>query len=919
MENKKLLSWPSEIKLIDNKTDKKLEEIPSSDCAELQKIIENTRCVIDSLEQGIVIYSPDLRYQMLSKNIERIFWLKEEQVVGKTLSEIFYSSEKEPIVKQLEDVLKWEEPYSLEYPLKINGNGPDLFVRKIAKAIFSSKWKIIWILWIVTDITQDKKREKEEIEANFFLRESQEKAGIWSYKADFISRKWKWTEALNKIFGIDEDYEKNIQSWFNLIHPDDLEMMQIYVQDNVISRWEKFDKEYRIIRKEDKEIRWVHWLGQVKFDDNNNAISLIWTIQDITEKKELVEAFSNSNELLTLFLKNSPIFAYIKEIIPTESRAIMISDNFEKMLGIKAVNIIGKKMDEIFTPELAQKITNDDYEVILGNKVVTLEEEFNNRRYLTIKFPIKQSGKTLVAWYAIDITKRKQIEENLRATKDLILSIANGTLDVVFAKDKDWKYTFANKALERFLGKSKDEILWKNLTEILPETEGSSLLEREKEILRTWKCLTYEETIKDSAGKIRNFSIMKWPLYDSKWNLSWLFGISRDITEKKIIEEQLQIRQKMDSLWTLAWWICHDFNNLLAWISGNLQLVEMSKNIPEREMRLINNGILCCDRAAELTKQLQTLSINSITDIKDFDIHWVAKEVFNLLEKLTDKIVKKIIDFNEWDFYVRWSESEIHQVLLNLWTNAFKSIEERECSEGDFIKIKVENYRSIFNDKTNLPEWDYVHILFEDNWIWMSEEIIKKAFDLLFTTRKKSWERWKGLWLSMVYNIVTVKHGGHIYIESEEWIWTIMHVYLPKWTKQEKIIPNKVVDINQGNETILVIDDEEMIRNYLKTVLESSGYNVITAEDGKEWLDTYIKNVDLVDLVVLDLTMPKMSGQTVLENMLEFKDKVKVIISSWQSPEQIREWILSKAKGFVHKPYSLKKLTETVRSVLDEK
>lgn len=778
----------SELKLLENKSS---ETIPSSNCEELQEIIKNTRCIINSLEQGIIIYSPDLRYQMLSQNIEKIFWLKEENVIGKTLSEIFYSSEKEPIIKQLEDVLKWEAPYNLEYHLKINETGENLFVTKIAKAILNSKGKIIWILWIVTDIT---------------------------------------------------------------------------------------------------------------------------------EKKLLFDAFQNTNEILTLFLKNSPIFAYIKEVNPTESRAIMLSDNFEKMLGVKPNNIIGKTMQEIFPPELAKKMTDIDYWVVLGDKVVTLEEEFNDCKYLSIKFPIKQSDKTLLAWYTIDITERKQTEENLRATKDLLLSITNSTLDLIFAKDKDWKYTFANKAFEKFLWKTNAEILGKDLTEILPETVGSTLLEREKEILQTWKYLTYEEILNNGEGIDRKLSIMKWPLYDSKWNLSWLFGISRDVTENRSIEEQLQIRQRMDSLWTLVWGICHDFNNLLAWILGNLELLQISWSFSDNQTKYIDNSILSTNRAAELIKQLQNLSRNSVSEKKVFDIYSVTSEVFDLLEKTTDKIVKKVIDFNPWDFYINWSDSEIHQVLLNLWTNAFKAIEEKVFKDWGLIKIRVENYRSRFtNEKTNLPEWYYVHILFEDNWVGMSEEVRKKAFDPLFTTRKKSWQRWQGLWLAMVYNIVTVKHDGHIYLESKQWKGTTVHIYLPKVLPQEKTTLNKRLELNWGIETILVVEDEKMLQEFVKSALEWYGYKVLVANDGKEWLDMYIENMSNIDLVILDLTMPKMSGQTVLSALLEIKENIKVIISSWQSDGEITEWILSKAKWFVHKPYPLQKLIKTVKDVLDEK
>lgn len=919
--NNKINPVSSEFDYWEDKLDKK--EF-FDDSLELNNIIKYTKSIIDSFDnQWVVIYSKDFRIKMINNLVSEMYWLKEEEVVWKLTSEIMSNTENLAIKNQLEDILNWKAPYSIDFELKLNHSWKNFYVRKVAKVIRDSQEKIIWILWLYTDITNTKEKNKENLENTFFLNESQEKASIWSFKADLKSWKWLSSVTLNKIFGIESSGEKDIDLWLNLIHPDDIEMMKDYFNNNILLKWENFDKEYRIIRRnEDRDI-WVHWVWELSFDDQLKPKELLWTIKEITEQKKINQELDNTNEILSLLFRHSPIYSFIKEVSETECRVLLLSDNYKKMLGKESKSLIGKPMEEIFPPELAKKMTDDDISVVLWWEVTTIEEEFNDRKYMTIKFPITQSGRVLLAWYTIDITKLKQTEENLRSLKDLLLSITNGTTDLVYTKDLKWRYTLVNKSFQRFLGLEETDIIWKNAEEVF-SLDNTYILEQDKKVISNQEHISGEDILHNGLGEKRNLSMNKWPIYDSKWNLNWLFGISRDITEEKenlellkIVKEQLEIRQRMDSLWTLAWWIWHDFNNLLTWIIWNLSLALMDNTLSVKTINFINNAMWSCYRSADLVRQLQTLSKNSVSEKVSLDIYGVASEVFDLLSKTIDKIINLEIDFKKWDFYVNWSDSEIHQVLLNLWTNSALSIKERGFRKGDFIRISAQDYRAWVVDRTNLPEWDYIHIFFSDNWRWMSEEIIRRAFDPLFSTREKTWTKWQWLWLAMVYNIIANKHNGHISIESKEWLWTTMHIYLPKAKEKELAIKDKVINLDGGSETILVVEDEETIRDLVKRLLESFGYKVILAVDGQDGLDKFIENKELIDLVLLDLSMPRKSGQELLSEISKIKEGINVIISSWQSDDEIKN--LPGIKGFVNKPYVVKKFIWVIRKILDEK
>jgi CheY-like chemotaxis protein len=289
-----------------------------------------------------------------------------------------------------------------------------------------------------------------------------------------------------------------------------------------------------------------------------------------------------------------------------------------------------------------------------------------------------------------------------------------------------------------------------------------------------------------------------------------------------------------------------------------------------------------------------------------------------MLKDSIDKIIKLEIGFNAWDFFINWSESSIHQVLLNLSINSNKAFKKRWHKSGDFIRISVDENRNGLMDIENFIDWDYLHISFKDNWPWMSEEVIKKAFDPYFTTWEKSWQGWVGLWLTSVYNIITSQHGGYIYINSKEWKWTTVHIYLPKW-KPEKTIDLKKDKLIWGNETILIVDDEKQIQDISKTMLEMFGYKVLVAGDWEEALEIYTKKQNSIDLVIMDITMPIMWGIEALKLMKKTNDSVKVIIATGQSLYDIKDWDLKDAKNVISKPLAMDKYIKTVRGVLDDK
>ena len=385
-----------------------------------------------------------------------------------------------------------------------------------------------------------------------------------------------------------------------------------------------------------------------------------------------------------------------------------------------------------------------------------------------------------------------------------------------------------------------------------------------------------------------------------------------DNTEQRRLEEQLRIKQGMKAIETLAEGFSHDFNNLLATIQGGLDLIGEHKNLSDNQKIYVQEGKGACKKASALTSKLIDLTSKRGYRKIDIDLGKTVNEFLDSLES-KDKTIKKINEIEEGKYFVK-ADSRFEQLLNDLGENSIWAIEQKDSKEEDYIRIKAEDYTVKEKDATGLSEGEYIHLFFEDTGIGMKEDVRKRAFEYLFTTKKRSSQKGQGLGLTNVYNAVTKHYKGHINIETSEGKGATFHIYLPK-AKIEKT--EEITEIKKGDETILSIEDDKNTAMVVADMLKSQGYKVIQAYDGKEGLNVYSQKKDSIDIVLLDIGMPQMSGNDVLEELLKINPDIKVVISSGYSEEKIKEGVLSRAKEYMHKPYDIKTLAQTVRKVLD--
>ncbi|NOX33655.1 MAG: response regulator [Deltaproteobacteria bacterium] len=383
------------------------------------------------------------------------------------------------------------------------------------------------------------------------------------------------------------------------------------------------------------------------------------------------------------------------------------------------------------------------------------------------------------------------------------------------------------------------------------------------------------------------------------------------------LEERALQRSKMDSISTLASDIAHDFNNLLSSIMGHLELLSIDQtNLFDSQKENIANALISSQKAAKLVRQLQALTKSNGSAPSNIDIYKIIADVFNILEQTTNPLIRKRIELKENQFFVEGYEDELHQAFMHLGMNAIQAIKKKGLPSESFIKFYASQKNHINSQAPSLLDSNYLHFCFQDTGCGMTHDIKKKAFDPMFSTKETGDKKGRGLGLAMVYYIITKKHGGSIDIETKEDYGTIFHIYLPV-AGMSGFKTKKGKQAQKSPETILVVEDEDMVRDMAVNTLKSFGYNTIEACDGEAGLGIYKKNHRLIDAVLLDIIMPKMSGVETFKQMLKINPGVKVIITSGHITNQDQKKIFTKASGYLDKPYQIMELNQALRSILD--
>lgn len=397
-----------------------------------------------------------------------------------------------------------------------------------------------------------------------------------------------------------------------------------------------------------------------------------------------------------------------------------------------------------------------------------------------------------------------------------------------------------------------------------------------------------------------------------------------DITEIRDLQDKLRHAQKLEALGRLAGGIAHDFNNLLTAIIGNLELLEHTHPNPGSARDCAREAGRAAEQASVLVKQLLNYSRKSAEDIRSIDPQGICSAVAKMLARTIERRIRIVEDFATDAWPIAADPSQIEQVLMNLGVNAADALLEKLEHENvfEFEPQIVVTLRNVPGRPLPAPDGrkvarDCVAISVRDNGPGIPLQIQKRIFDAYFTT--KAANRGTGLGLSIVHEIVYAL-GGEIEMTSEIGRGTVFTFYLPK--SEQGLLPSKpersLAPARGGQETVLLVDDEPVILDIGQEVLAQAGYTVLIARDGREALEVFEQNMDSIQLVIMDISLPVMSGDEAVAIMLSMRENLSVILSSGLPDAAAdRRKIQFGAVAFIQKPYRPTELLSSIREVLD--
>jgi CheY-like chemotaxis protein len=368
----------------------------------------------------------------------------------------------------------------------------------------------------------------------------------------------------------------------------------------------------------------------------------------------------------------------------------------------------------------------------------------------------------------------------------------------------------------------------------------------------------------------------------------------------------------MEAIGTLAGGIAHNFNNLLMGIHGHTALMHLQIGPHHPHIEHLKGIEDCIKSSVKLTKQLLGFARGGKYEIKPTDMN-------EIIDKSADRFgrIKKDVTIHLKSQPDIWSvevdQKQIEQVLLNLYINAWQAM-----PGGGDLYIQTENVVVDENCKRpyQVEPGKYVQISLTDTGVGMDKAIRERIFDPFFTTKRM--DRGAGLGLASVYGIIK-NHGGFIDVYSEKGIGTTFKIHLPTSEKEPVKEKNVYEKVLKGTETILFVDDEDIIIRVGKDMIESLGYEVLIAENGKEAIEIYKKNMDKIDMVMLDIIMPVMDGGETYDKLKEINPDIKVLLSSGYGINGQATEILDRGcNGFIQKPFNMRALSKKIRDILDK-
>ncbi len=903
----------SPIQEMDGKIDR--VSVIARDISEIQKSIEAAKRLTNLLEYApvaIISTDRDGRVTLWNRTADKLFGFRAEEMMDQKADILEPPDQQGEMARLRNEILSGGPP--LHYQArrqKKDGSAIDLDYQLFPAVDASGK--IVGLTAIALDISEKLHVHKVIREAEARFRHVFEGSPIGMALVTVGGKMRIVNPKFCQIMGYPAS-ELTDRSFIEITHPEDAPKDMELFQKLLRGELQSYEMEKRYRHKDGRWI-WGHLVVSMLRGLSHGEPLVLGMMEDITDQKNARETRDRLSDILN-FSHDAIIGADI------DGKITHWNKGAEEMFGYSAAEVLGQT-GELITPKDRQPEVKFLREGVAQGRAVSNFETVRQRKNGSLidvsvnASPFKDDSGRVTAISVIirDITESKRARE----AKDRLADILENSPYAITTTDINGFIIEWNHASENLFGFKAGEILGLSSQQLIPDDQIENLKILRNKVLQGQVLSNVELVRMRKDGAVITISATLIPYRDNNGNITGMTTLSMDVTEQKRAEEafkqqeeQVKLAQKMEAIGRLAGGVAHDFNNLLSVIGGNADFILESPTPlgPHREeLEEIKNAV---KSGADLTRQMLLLGQKQVTQAKAVQLNDHCQEMNRMLKRLIDPSIELGIDL---DPDLKWTyadPAQIQQVILNLVLNARDAM-----PKGGSLRIQTRNETGpVEGSPSQTGAW--VKLSISDTGIGMNPEIQKKIFEPFFTTKGA---KGTGLGLSTVYAILQ-QWKGHIELQSAPGKGSVFSLYFP--VREEEAKKNQrsqqAALIPEGNETILVAEDDAAVRKIVVRTLKKYRYKVLEAENGVEAIKTSWNYKEKIDLLLTDTVMPKINGRELAEELSRSRPKMKVMFMSGYPREILsEEGAIDPSIHLLRKPFTSEELVQEIRKVLDEK
>ena len=511
-----------------------------------------------------------------------------------------------------------------------------------------------------------------------------------------------------------------------------------------------------------------------------------------------------------------------------------------------------------------------------------------------------------------DITEHKRTQDALGLTRQRLQAILDHSPALLCLKDLEGRYLLTNRRFDQKYHKDGASMIGQTLRDVFPPAEAEIRESHDRLVREKGAPITLEEQSEEN-GVTRTYLSAKFPLRDAEGRIYGIGSVDTDITEHQLLQVQLAQAQKMDAFGQLAGGIAHDFNNILAVLMMQLGMLAMEGTLPAALGTKVKNLELITQKAARLTRQLLTFSRRETVDVQPMDLNKALADVFKMLGRVLGENIELRLDHRERPMWINADAGMMEQVVMNLAVNARDAMPEGGRIVVDTQAVEIDAHSATETRRAG----KFVCLSVTDTGSGMDAATLKRIFEPFFTTKEVG--KGTGLGLATVYGIVK-QHGGWLEVDSVVHKGSTFRVYLPAIDAPDRDATNPgLPQVQGGRERILIVEDDDAVREIAAMCLEHAGYEVVATSNASEALKQWDEHAQRFDLLITDMVMPgRMNGLKLGTTLKEMKGNLKVIVISGYSQEAAASRTpFTQLGAYLTKPIDRATLLDTVRKSLD--